>query len=125
MGSTSDDFDTVIRRLISQAGKANYLKQAEEDMQPREADLITKLGERIPNNTELLAEHRRKEYHAVVKNGRIVIGEEKFYSPSMAAKSITGYHINGWHFWKAKDRINGEWKTIAAFRDYWSQVKEE
>jgi len=119
MGTTSDTFDSVIRRLIKEAGRANYLEEAEEEIQPKETDLITQLGERIPNNTELRAIYKRAEYHAIVKNGSIVIGEEKFKSPSVAAKFITGYNINGWYFWETRDGRDGKWKSIAALREYW------
>lgn len=120
MGTTSDTFDSVIRRLIKEAGGANYLEEAEEKIQSGKTDLITQLGDRIPSDTELRAIYKRVEYRAIVKNGYIVIGEEKFKSPSVAAKSITGYNINGWYFWKTKDERDGKWKQIAALREYWA-----
>jgi len=125
MGQTSDTFDSVIRRLIKESGKAIYLEQAEETIQSKETDLVTQLGDRIPNNTELRANHKRVEYHAIVKNGYIVIGEKRFKSPSVAAKSITGYNINGWYFWETRDERNGEWISIAALRDYWTNLYEK
>lgn len=120
MGSTSDSWDSVIRRLIKEAGKANLLEESEEEIRSG-TDLITALGERIPNNTELKAIHKGVEYRAIVKNGRIVVGEDRFLSPSMAARKITGYNINGWHFWEAKDE-SGEWKTIVVLRELWQEM---
>lgn len=119
MGSTSDTFDSVIRRLIKQSGKTNLLQESEEEIRLN-ADLITSQGDRIPNNTKLRATYKRKQYHAIVKNGSIVTGEDRFFSPSMAAKKITGYNVNGWRFWETLNE-RGEWAPIAAQRDIWNQ----
>jgi len=121
MGTTSDNFDSVIRRLIREAGKTHLLEESVEEIRS-DTDLITSLGDRIPKDTELRAAYKGREYRAIVKNGRILVGEDRFSSPSMAAKKITGYNINGWHFWAAKDK-DGEWRTIAALRELWNQPR--
>ena len=123
MGTTSDNFDSVIRRLIIAAGKASYLEQAEVPLQGKTADLITQLGERIPSNTELRARFKGVDYNAIVKNGYIVIGTEKFKSPSVAAKFITGYNINGWYFWQAIDERDGRLKHVETLREHWNNSR--
>jgi predicted CopG family antitoxin len=123
MGTTSNNFDSVVRRLIVAAGKADYLEQAEELLQNETSDLITQLGERIPSDTKLRARFKGRDYEATVKNGHIVIGAERFKSPSMAAKFITGYNINGWYFWEAIDERDGKLKHIEALREYWNSQR--
>lgn len=119
MGTTSDTFDGVIRKLMKEAGKAHTLEEVEE-AGFKGADLVTRLGDRIPNNTELRAPYKKVEYRSIVKNGNMIVNGKKFKSPSMAARSITGYNINGWHFWETKDEKDGKWKQIAALRTRWN-----
>jgi len=51
----------------------------------------------------------------VQKNGVIIVNKKKFTSPSLAAKYIVKYHVDGWHKWKY-ERSPGEWVLIDKLR---------
>jgi hypothetical protein len=60
-----------------------------------------------PVGTKMTGRGRLKSYHAVIvkdpqaKSGKSVKLDGKLYSSlTAAAKSLTGYSINGWRFWK-------------------------
>jgi hypothetical protein len=54
-------------------------------------------------------EYKGKKYLVKVvrlENGRTgyKVGQDVFTSPSTAARSITGSHVNGWSWWKIEQR---------------------
>ncbi len=57
-----------------------------------------------------------KDYFAEVKNGKFIIDDKAFDSPSRAAMYITGTFVNGWLFWKYNDPNNNQWLPIDKLR---------
>jgi hypothetical protein len=57
----------------------------------------------FPAGSEFIADYKGRAHSAVVKDGRLEIGDgTKFTTPSAAAVHITGNNVNGWRFWKCK-----------------------
>ena len=59
----------------------------------------------FPTGKVLYANYHGKDYKAwVYRNGRIKFNGVIYDSPTMAGKSITKKALNGWKFWKYKDK---------------------
>lgn len=70
---------------------------------------------KIKKNINIFGITRGKRYNAKLINlKRVKLNRKVFDSPSSAAKSVCGYPIDGWHFWRFIH--NGEIKTIDYLR---------
>jgi hypothetical protein len=70
----------------------------------------------LPKGTKLRRTYKGKEYTAVINaDGSIRVGGNRFNSPSLAAMSLAKRAMNGWHFWKFKDK-KGKWTRLNALR---------
>lgn len=57
-----------------------------------------------------------KTYVAVLqRSGMIKHGDKTFYSPSGAGVAALGRAVNGWTFWRYRDK--GEWHTLDTLRE--------
>ena len=73
------------------------------------AGLVTR---RIP----LKGYYKGYEYSATLRvNGKIYYDGDLYESPTAAAKTVTNRTVNGWVFWKYKNR-NGEWVSLSEIR---------
>jgi hypothetical protein len=72
----------------------------------------------LPEGLKLFKMHQGIEYHAIVKNGQIVIDniDKVFDSPSSAAVFITGYSTNGWIWWKYFDEKKQDYSILDDLR---------
>ncbi len=82
---------------------------------PAPDDWITK-GVRLPAGTELRATYKGKTYLARVNAGALVMGGQRFDSPSAAAMKITAHPVNGWTFWECRLPGQGGWQVLKALR---------
>ena len=82
---------------------------------PSAGDWITK-GVRFPVGTEFRASHKGQIILGKVENGGLVIGGNRFDSPSSAAVSITGNSVNGWRFWECRLPGQASWRLIDSLR---------
>ena len=73
-------------------------------------------GVTFPHGTRFRAHHHGQLYEATVEDGALVYGERRYFSPSAAARAITGYQTNGWRFWECKLPGSHQWTPIAKFR---------
>jgi hypothetical protein len=82
---------------------------------PSVEDWVTK-GVRFPAGTELRATYKGHIYLGRVSGGAVVLGSERFASPSAAAMSITQHPVNGWTFWECRLPAQRKWTTIKELR---------
>lgn len=82
---------------------------------PSSGDWITK-GVRFPVGTEFRANHKGQLILGKVESGGLMIGENRFDSPSSAAVSITGNSVNGWRFWECRLPGQTSWRLIDSLR---------
>jgi hypothetical protein len=69
----------------------------------------------VTRSTLLKAVHLGVEYRATLRpDGHLWIGNELFGSPTAAARACAGRTINGWVFWKVRDR--GTWVSLGKLR---------
>jgi hypothetical protein len=78
-------------------------------------DWITK-GVRLPVGTELRATYKGQTYLARVGAGALVLGGERYESPSAAAMKITHGPVNGWTFWECRIPGQTKWQLLKALR---------
>ena len=90
--------------VIEIDNEKDLFKIPEEKVEPRGIDI---------NRLPVFGKTKGKEYKAVLVDMKRVKLKGKIYnSPSGAAKSITGYPVDGWHFWKYKDSKTGRLESI-------------
>jgi len=66
---------------------------------------IIKLIKKINRKTNLYAKYKGKMYRGILyENGLIKVNNKKYNSLSAAAKSIVKRDVNGWRFWKIKNK---------------------
>lgn len=74
----------------------------------------------ITIDDSLFAYYKGQHYVASLVNDndviRIQVGSEKHKSPSAAAAAITNTSINGWDFWKVRDKDNNQERTLGELR---------
>jgi hypothetical protein len=73
-------------------------------------------GAVFPHRTEFRARYKGRYYVAVVDNGALVYGDERYDSPSPAAVAITGNSVNGWKFWQCRVPGTDRWVGIDSLR---------
>jgi hypothetical protein len=65
--------------------------------------------------TPLRAKHKGKSYRASLrKDGQVRYRGRLYPSPTAAARAVVGRTVNGWHFWRYKDK--GEWVRLSQLR---------
>lgn len=82
---------------------------------PAGRDWVTK-GVSFPHGTELRAVYKGHLYTGRVDDGALVIGNERYTSPSPGAMAITGNSVNGWDFWEARLPGTRDWIPLSWFR---------
>ncbi len=70
----------------------------------------------FPAGTEFRATYRGRTYHAIVEGGQLVVGGERFTSPSKAAGAITKTSVNGWMFWECRLPGQSSWRIMNSLR---------
>lgn len=78
-------------------------------------DWVTK-GVRIPAGTEFRAAYKGKIHLGKVEGGALALGGHTFHSPSAAAMSVTGGHVNGWRFWQCRLPGQANWRPLESLR---------
>lgn len=64
----------------------------------------------LPNGTALRARYKGLEYRAEIKGDSWLDSEgQRHFSPTAAAKAITGNSVNGWRFWEAWRPGDAKW----------------
>lgn len=74
-------------------------------------------GVHFPENTELRASYKGKEYLAVIKDGGIVVEGKKASSLSNAATQVTKTNVDGWKFWECRVPGTTGWRSVANLRE--------
>ena len=82
---------------------------------PAPGDWVTK-GVRFPVGTEFRANYKGQTHLGRVEGGALVLGGERFDTPSAAAMSITKNPVNGWTFWECRVPGQAGWKVVKALR---------
>ncbi|MBC8179664.1 DUF4357 domain-containing protein [candidate division KSB1 bacterium] len=73
-------------------------------------------GVSFPDRTEFRASYRGQMYYGKVENGKLVVNNMRFDSPSAAANKITGNSVNGWTFWECRMPGESSWQIIKSLR---------
>lgn len=93
-----------VERLFGEPAK-DRKRTRKKAKKPGSHKLLRPLRGLVPVGKVIHAIHKGRDYRAkVYRNGTINLNGELFYSPSGAAKAITGKAVDGWHFWKYKDK---------------------
>jgi hypothetical protein len=67
----------------------------------------------LPNGTVLRARYKGLEYRAEIQSDTWVDGNgQRYFSPTAAAKAITGNSVNGWRFWEAWRPGDDKWRRL-------------
>jgi hypothetical protein len=74
-------------------------------------------GASFPAGTEFRAQHGEQWHYAKVEGGALLMGDERYRSPSGAARAITGYTTNGWTFWECRRPGETDWTLIDTLRE--------
>ena len=80
---------------------------------------LAKPGERWRAKTK-----GREAFAEVTPEGDLQVADEKFSSPSAAASKVTGYPVDGWHFWSA-EASDGTWRKVNELRQQMAGVKPD
>ena len=51
-----------------------------------------------------------------MQNGALVLGSQRYDTPSAAAMAITGSPVNGWTFWECRLPGQAAWQMIKVLR---------
>lgn len=107
---------------VTPQGRAWLEEHLAEEASRRRADAGSELGSwetrgaSFPAGTEFRAQHGERWHYAKVEGGALVAGQERYRSPSGAARAITGYTTNGWTFWECRRPGEATWTPIDALR---------
>lgn len=114
-----DTPNSVLRKLL-ELGNVN-ISQTIDGAKPENysfAELLTS-----PNIIDSLEgkriwrKYKGRDYYAEVRNGKYIIDDKTFDSPSGAAMYVSkGVPINGWTFWRYLNSINNQWLPISELR---------
>lgn len=70
----------------------------------------------VSRRVQLQAEYKGHRYRAsLLKSGHISYANQKYDSPTAAAKIVVGRPVNGWSFWKYKNGTKG-WVELSQLR---------
>ncbi len=101
----------VLRQLLNLGERT----RAESDVQPL-GSLIYK-GAEFPEGTQFRATYKGQTHTGVIKGGVWLDEKGRIQnSPSEAAYSVTGNHVNGWRFWECKRPSDTAWRSIDSLR---------
>jgi len=64
----------------------------------------------------LRANYKGQTYLGRVESGALVLGGERFDTPSAAAMSITKNPVNGWTFWECRMPGRASWQMLKTLR---------
>ncbi len=104
-----DIFEPKVRESRESKRISNRQERVEGNRKPTLFGLIKK-------TTALQVNYKGVIYAAKVRrSGRIFIDGKAYNSPSTAAKGLTGKSIDGWHFWKFKNK-EGNWVKLDVLR---------
>jgi hypothetical protein len=121
MGLLSDDSQPGTWEVTPQ-GRAWLEEHLAEEASRRRTDAGSEpgtwetRGASFPAGTEFRAQHGDRWHYAKVEGGALVAGQERYRSPSGAARAITGYTTNGWTFWECRRPGEAAWTSIDALR---------
>lgn len=116
--SFSETPNDVLRRLLHLKEKANQ----EKNIAQHEASSWRGKGVILPHGTKLRMSYKGEMLYGVINNGRWVINNKDYDSPSAAAiaavsKAFGKYHaLNGWNYWEAQLPNDSSWKKISLLR---------
>jgi len=103
----------VLRQLLGLVPSARPV--AAHSALPAEGDWVTK-GVRFPAGTEFRATYKGQTHLGRVERGALVLGGNRFVSPSAAAMSITAGNVNGWRFWQCRLPGQSGWRLLESLR---------
>ncbi|MFA6217793.1 MAG: hypothetical protein WDL87_09120 [Candidatus Omnitrophota bacterium] len=109
--SQKNEFNRLLGREMTRLvldGKERQEKKA----------VLAKYMQSFRQSLRLRTRYKGKKCRAFVRrNGIIMVNGKKFYSPSMAGKSIAakGTAVNGWFFWEY-ERAPGDWVCLNELR---------
>lgn len=106
-------YNDVIRQLLG-LSSAKTEPQKTKDVSTV-GDWVVK-GVRFPAGTEFRATYKGTLFQARVEAGALLLGVNRFTSPSAAAVSITKSPVNGWRFWECKLPGKATWQLIESLR---------
>jgi hypothetical protein len=105
-------YNDVIRELLKlEPKKSNPTSETTTDGR----DWIAK-GVRFHHGTEFRASYKGLIHHGKVENGKLVVNNKCFDSPSAAAKEITHNSVDGWTFWECCKPGSTSWQIIKSLR---------
>ena len=104
-------YNDVLRQLLSLGAQTKAETVAETS-----GGLIYK-GAEFPEGTQFRATYKGQTYSGAIKGGVWLDEKGKIQnSPSEAAYSITGNHVNGWRFWECRRPSDTNWRPIDSLR---------
>jgi negative regulator of replication initiation len=108
-----ESYNDVLRELL-ELGPPKKITKSDRDI-AQTGDWVVK-GVRFPAETEFRTTIKGEIYHAVVKDGGLVLNGKKYNSPSLAGVSITDYAVNGWNIWECRMPGKSSWIRINTLR---------
>jgi len=105
-------YNDVIRELLGLSVKKS---KSSVDSKTGRRDWVAK-NVRFPHETEFRATYNGQTHRGKVDNGRLVVNNKRFNSPSSAAKEITHTSVNGWTFWECCMPGSSTWQIITSHR---------
>lgn len=111
LDSERDTYNNVLRRLLQLGIAATSLSESSS----RGGAWIVD-GLQFPVGTEFRARYKGTVHTGRVENGALVVGGQRFSSPSPAAIAITGNSVNGWKFWSCRRPGQTGWVVIDRLR---------
>jgi len=105
-------YNDVLRELL---GLSPQKRPSQPSQAPGHGDWVTK-GVHFPSGTEFRATYKGQTVYGKVESGGLIVGNERFYSPSAAAVKITGTPVNGWIFWECRMPGRSSWQMIKTLR---------
>lgn len=105
-------YNDVIRELLGLSAKKSIPSVGSEGGR---LDWVVK-GVRFRHGTEFRARYQGQIHYGKVENGKLVVNDQRFSSPSAAAREITHTSVNGWTFWECRMAGSGTWEIIKSLR---------
>jgi len=117
--SLNESYNDILIRLFNLGSEDNIADTSEKRGYDNDG-LNYKNNGTLPEGLELFKTFKDIEYHAVVKNGQIVIDnfDKVFKSHSSAANYITGYPVNSWNWWKYFDEKKQKYRKLDDLRKF-------
>lgn len=104
-------YNDVLRQLLG-LGEQTSSENVTENL----GALVYK-GAEFPEGTQFRATYKGQTYTGAIKGGVWLDENGRVQnSPSEAAYSITGNHVNGWRFWECRRPSDTAWRSIDSLR---------